>query len=136
MAGATSGKSGEYVSQSGVKVEPFGAEQAIRGTFFGASRPKALFGDDLITDTEAKSPTERENRWNWVERAIDYLGPPDGSVKFMAVGTILNTDDVISRAKITIGHRVPPLQSHREDAEPDGSVGAMRRDYAQPGSAF
>ena len=99
-------KVGEYVSQSGVKVEPFGAEQAIRGTFFGASRPKALFGDDLITDTEAKSPTERENRWNWVERAIDYLGPPDGSVKFMAVGTILNTDDVISRAKITIGHRV------------------------------
>jgi hypothetical protein len=99
-------KVGEFVSRVGVKCEPFGAEQAIRGTFFGSSRPKVLLGDDLITDKEAKSPTERENRWNWLEMAINYLGPPDGSVKFMAVGTILNTDDPISRAKSTIGHRV------------------------------
>ena len=99
-------KVGEYVSQTGVKVEPFGAEQAIRGTFFGASRPKVLLGDDLITDKEAKSPTERENRWNWLEKAIDYLGPPDGSVKFLGVGTILNSDDIISRAKNTLGYRV------------------------------
>lgn len=99
-------KVGEYVSNTGVKVEPFGAEQAIRGTFFGASRPKILLGDDLITDKEAKSPTERENRWNWLEKAIDYLGPPDGSVKFMGVGTVLNSDDIISRAKLTLGYRV------------------------------
>jgi len=99
-------KVGEFVTVNGVKVEPYGAEQAIRGTFFGASRPKVLLGDDLITDKEAKSPTERENRWNWLEKAIDYLGPPDGTVKFLAVGTILNTDDPISRAKATIGHQV------------------------------
>lgn len=99
-------KVGEFVTRTGVKVEPFGAEQAIRGTFFGASRPKLLLGDDLITDKEAKSPTERENRWNWLEKAIDYLGPPDGSVKYCGVGTVLNKDDPISRAKRTIGHVV------------------------------
>lgn len=99
-------KVGEYVTNSGIKVEPFGADQAIRGTFFGASRPKLLLGDDLITDKEAKSATERENRWTWLEKAIDYLGPPDGSVKFCGVGTILNKDDPISRAKRTIGHVV------------------------------
>jgi predicted phage terminase large subunit-like protein len=60
----------------------------------------------LITDAEAKSPTERENRWAWLEKAIDYLGPPDGSVKYIGVGTILNKDDPISRAKRTIGHIV------------------------------
>lgn len=97
---------GEFVSKNGVKVEPFGAEQAIRGTFHGASRPKVLFGDDLITDAEAKSPTERENRWTWLEKAIDYLGPPDGSVKYVGVGTVLNKDDPISRAKKSIGHIV------------------------------
>ncbi len=99
-------KVGEIVTKTGVKVEPFGAEQAIRGTFHGASRPKWLFGDDLITDAEAKSATERENRWNWLEKAIDYLGPPDGSVKFLGVGTELARGDPISRAETTIGHKV------------------------------
>lgn len=99
-------KIGEFVTKTNVKIESFGAEQAIRGTFHGASRPKILFGDDLITDSEAKSPTERENRWNWLEKCIDYLGPPDGSVKFLGVGTVLNKDDPISRAKNTIGHLV------------------------------
>ncbi|MDQ2822447.1 MAG: hypothetical protein M3Y65_19065 [Pseudomonadota bacterium] len=97
---------GECITSTGVKVESFGAEQAIRGTFHGASRPKLLLGDDLITDAEAKSPTERENRWTWLTKAIDYLGPPDGSVKFCGVGTILDKDDPISRAKRTIGHVV------------------------------
>lgn len=99
-------KVGEIVTRTGVKIEPFGAEQAIRGTFHGASRPKVLFGDDLITDSEAKSPTERQNRWTWLEKAIDYLGPPDGSVKYVGVGTVLDKDDPISRAKKTIGHVV------------------------------
>lgn len=99
-------KIGEFVTRSGVKIESFGAEQAIRGTFHGASRPKLLLGDDLITDAEAKSPTERDNRWNWLSKAIEYLGPPDGSVKYIGVGTVLDKDDPISRAKCTIGHIV------------------------------
>lgn len=99
-------KIGEIVTRTGVKIEPFGAEQAIRGTFHGASRPKLLLGDDLITDAEVKSPKERQNRWDWITKAIDYLGPPDGSVKYLGVGTILGKDDPISRAKVTIGHIV------------------------------
>jgi hypothetical protein len=104
-------KVGEFITKTGVKVEPFGAEQAIRGTFHGAARPKLLLGDDLITDAEAKSPTERENRWTWLTKATDYLGPPDGTVIFMGVGTILNKDDPISRAKKTIGHLVHPFKA-------------------------
>lgn len=99
-------KIGEFSTKTGVKVESFGAEQAIRGTFHGASRPKLLLGDDLITDKEAKSPTERDNRWDWLEKAVDYLGPPDGSVKYLGVGTVLHKEDPISRAKATIGHLV------------------------------
>lgn len=99
-------KIGDFTTRSGVKMEAFGAEQAIRGTFHGASRPKLLLGDDLITDKEAKSPTECNNRWDWLEKAVDFLGPPDGSVKFVGVGTVLNKNDPISRAKGAIGHLV------------------------------
>lgn len=99
-------KVGQFVTRSGMMVESFGAEQAIRGTFHGSARPKLLLGDDLITDKEAKSPTERDTRWDWLEKAVDYLGPPDGSVKYLGVGTILNKDDPISRAKSAIGHLV------------------------------
>lgn len=99
-------KVGEIVTRNNVKIEPFGAEQAIRGTFHGASRPSVLLPDDLITDAEAKSKTERDNRWNWVGKAIKYLGPPDGSVKFIGAGTVLNQDDPISRARKAIGHVV------------------------------
>lgn len=104
-------KVGEIVTKNGVKIEPFGAEQAVRGTFHGASRPKVLFGDDLITDAEAKSATERDNRWTWLEKATEYLGPPDGSVKFIGVGTVLNKDDPISRANKTVGHTVHPFKA-------------------------
>jgi hypothetical protein len=97
---------GEIVTKNGVKVEAFGAEQAVRGTFHGASRPAWLFADDIITDAEAKSPTERNNRWTWITKAIDFIGPPDGSVKFIAVGTVLNKDDPISRAKSNPAHLV------------------------------
>lgn len=125
-------KIGELVTKTNVKIEPFGAEQAIRGTFHGSSRPKVLMGDDLITDKEAKSPTERNNRWDWLEKAIDYLGPPDGSVKFLGVGTILNKDDLISRAKNTIGHVVhhfKAIEQFPNNMEPwDQCEATMRND--------
>ncbi len=107
VCGATkTWKIGEIITKTGLKIESFGAEQAVRGTFHGSSRPKLLMADDLITDAEAKSPTEREKRWDWLEKGIDYLGPPDGSVKFLAVGTEMAKGDPISRAENTIGHIV------------------------------
>lgn len=99
-------KVGEIVTATGVKIEPFGADQAVRGTFHGASRPKVGLGDDLIKDSEAKSKTESEARWDWLQKAADYLGPPDGSFKLINVGTILSKHDPLSRAQQTIGHIV------------------------------
>lgn len=97
---------GNMDTVNGVKFEAFGADQAMRGTFHGASRPKVLLGDDLITDKESKSPTIRNKRWDWFNKTVKYLGPPDGSVKVATVATVLDKDDPVSRAKNTIGHLV------------------------------
>lgn len=99
-------KIGEIVTATGVRIESLGAEQAVRGTFHGSSRPSWLFGDDLITDAEAKSQAERNKRWEWFERALEYLGPPDGSVKILVAATQLHRDDPVSRAEKTLGHQV------------------------------
>jgi len=99
-------KIGEFTTAQGVRFESRGADQAVRGAFHGASRPKLLLSDDIITDSEAKSPTERESRWRFLEASVQYLGPPDGSVKFLGVNTVLNNDDPISRAENAPGHIV------------------------------
>jgi len=99
-------KIGEFTTSNGVTMESRGINQAVRGTFSGANRPQLLLSDDIITDSEAKSATERDSRWDTLEAGIDYLGPPDGSVKFMAVNTVLHHDDPISRARNSPGHTV------------------------------
>ncbi|MEC8325872.1 MAG: hypothetical protein VX100_07230 [Pseudomonadota bacterium] len=99
-------KIGEFVTLQGVRFESRGADQSVRGAFHGASRPKLLLADDIITDKEAKSPTERDSRWRFLEAAVQYLGPPDGTVKFLGVNTVLNNDDPISRAETAPGHIV------------------------------
>jgi hypothetical protein len=126
---------GEIVTRTGVKVEPYGAEMAIRGTFHGASRPKLILPDDLITDSEAKSAAEREARWTWVTRALEYLGPPDGSLKSIGVGTVLNPDDPISRAKRTPGHLVHhfrALEALPERLDLWGQCEELMRDADRP----
>lgn len=99
-------KIGEFVTAQGVRFESRGAEQSVRGAFHGASRPKLLMADDIITDKEARSATERDGRWAFLEAAVQYLGPPDGTVKFLGVNTVLNSDDPISRAEHAPGHLV------------------------------
>jgi len=99
-------KVGEIMTNSGTKIEPFGADQAVRGTFAGSSRPGVMFGDDLITDKDARSAAECARRWDWLEAGVDNLGPPDGSAKFFGVGTILSTTDPISMAKQSPRHVV------------------------------
>jgi hypothetical protein len=99
-------KIGEIVTLNGVRMEGYGADQAIRGQFNNSERPKWAIGDDLVSEKDAKSPTIRQKRWDWIEQAVEYLGPPDGSMHFMGLGTSINKDDPITRATREPGHLV------------------------------
>ncbi|MBS3796705.1 hypothetical protein [Pseudoalteromonas sp. BDTF-M6] len=110
-------KIGEFITAQGVRFESRGADQSVRGTFHGASRPKLLLSDDIITDSEAKSATMRDARWRFLEAAVQYLGPPDGTVKFLGVNTVLNNDDPISRAEQAPGHMVHRFKAIKQMPE-------------------
>ncbi len=76
-------------------VECFGAGKRIRGRRFGAWRPDFCFLDDFENDENVKSAEWRQKRIDWLLKVVSNLGPPDGSMRQMYVGTVLHSDSVL-----------------------------------------
>ena len=91
-------REGEFVSRNNVKVQGLGAAKKIRGRRHGPYRPDLLFLDDIENDEQVQSPDQRKKLWNWIMRAALKLGPPDGSMDVIWVGTVLHFDAVIVKA--------------------------------------
>lgn len=91
-------REGEIVTRNNIRVEGLGAGKKIRGRRHGPHRPDLLFLDDIENDEAVRSPDQREKLWNWVYRAALKVGPPDGSMDVIWVGTVLHFDAVIVRA--------------------------------------
>lgn len=90
---------GAITTRNHVRIEPKGADQHVRGSFFGASRPQAALGDDWLKDIEAKSPTVTRKRWEYFNQSVDHLGPPDIGIKSINAATNISTHDMVSRAR-------------------------------------
>lgn len=91
-------REGEFVTRNNIKVQGLGAGKKIRGRRHGPYRPDLLFLDDIENDENVQSPEQRKKLWNWVYRAALKVGPPDGSIDVIWVGTVLHFDAVIVRA--------------------------------------
>lgn len=91
---------GEVVTRNGAKIQAFGSGKRLRGVRHGAQRPDLVCCDDLENDENVKSPEQRNKLEDWIDKAVEPLGPPDGSMDLIYVGTILHYDAVLSR-KIT-----------------------------------
>jgi len=78
-------------------IEAVGASKRIRGRRFGAYRPDHVFIDDFENDENVKSKEWRDKREDLLRKSIANLGPPDGSMITLYVGTILHIDSVLSR---------------------------------------
>ena len=91
-------REGEIVTRNNIRVEGLGAGKKNRGRRHGAYRPDLLFLDDIENDEAVRSPEQRQKLWNWIHRAALKVGPPDGSMDVVWVGTVLHFDAVIVRA--------------------------------------
>jgi len=89
--------SAKIISANDVMIEVFGAGKRIRGRRFGAFRPDLVLIDDLENDVLVKSKEQRDSRERWLRRVVGNLGPPDGSMVQMYVGTLLHVDSVLAR---------------------------------------
>lgn len=91
-------REGEIVTQQNIRVEGLGALQKLRGRRHGPFRPDLMFFDDIENDEAVRSPEQRQKLENWVNRAALKVGPPDGSMHVIWVGTVLHFDAVLVRA--------------------------------------
>lgn len=91
-------REGEIVTRQNIRVEGLGALQKLRGRRHGPYRPDLMFFDDIENDEAVRSPEQRQKLQNWINRAALKVGPPDGSMHVIWVGTVLHFDAVLVRA--------------------------------------
>ena len=87
----------KIITPSNVMVEALGANKRIRGRRFGAYRPDHCFIDDFENDDNINSKEWRDKREQLLRKSIANLGPPDGSLVQVYVGTLLHVDSVLAR---------------------------------------
>lgn len=110
-------REGEIVTRTDVMLLAAGARQKLRGRRFGPFRPDLVLLDDLENDENVTSPEYRQKLENWILKVVCELGPPDGSMDLVMVGTILHHDAVLVRLS-----RKPGFQATKFKAllqEPD-----------------
>lgn len=88
---------GTIVTANGAKVQCAGAKKRIRGARHGSQRPDLAVLDDLENDENVRTPEQRDKLEGWIDRAVEPLGPPDGSMDIIYVGTVLHLDSVLAR---------------------------------------
>lgn len=90
-------KEGVIVTRGNAKVQAFGAGKRMRGLRHGPHRPDLIVCDDLENDENVRSPEQRDKLERWLKRTVLNLGPPDGSMDLLYIGTVLHYDSVLSR---------------------------------------
>lgn len=90
-------QAGVILTTQNIKLQAFGAAKKIRGVRHGPHRPDLVLIDDLENDENVLSKPQRDKREAWLKKAVMPLGPPDGSMDIVYVGTILHYDSVLNR---------------------------------------
>jgi len=90
----------ENINGHRVGIKLAGAQQSIRGTRFtnanGSHRPELAIIDDILSDTDAKSPTVIANVENTLHKAVNKALKP-GKNKTIYIGTIFSKSDPLAK---------------------------------------
>ncbi|MBN2752603.1 MAG: phage terminase large subunit [Rhodospirillaceae bacterium] len=95
----------EVVLKIGAKVKIGGSSKALRGFRHGAQRPDLVVCDDLENDENVRKPEQRAKLESWIDKTVEPLGPPDGSMDLIWVNTFLHHDAVAVRKSRNPGWR-------------------------------
>ncbi|KAK3606844.1 hypothetical protein CHS0354_018438 [Potamilus streckersoni] len=87
----------QIITRNGCKIKASSVGKRIRGMKHGAFRPDLVILDDIENDTNVLSKEQRDRLEAWVDSTVLNLGPPDGSMTLLWVGTVLHPDAVIRR---------------------------------------
>lgn len=104
-------REGEIITANNIRLEGLGALQKIRGRRHGPYRPDLVFLDDIENDENVRSADQRRKLESWIDRAVLKVGPPDGSMDVIYVGTVLHFDAVIVRKAKSPVWRVTEFQA-------------------------
>lgn len=90
-------KQGVMLTRTNAKVQAFGSGKRLRGVKHGHRRPDLGVGDDLENDENVRSREQRKKLKNWLVKAVLKLGPPDDSMDFILVGSIIRHESVLAQ---------------------------------------
>ena len=90
-------REGVVVLASDVKLQALGSGKRLRGLRHGPHRPDLVVLDDIENDDNVRSPAQRDKLEGWVRRAVLPLGPAEGGLRVVFVGTLLHYDSVLAR---------------------------------------
>lgn len=110
-------REGEIVTRTDVMLLAAGARQKLRGRRFGPFRPDLVLLDDLENDENVTSPEYRQKLENWILKVVCELGPPDGSMDIVMVGTILHHDAVLVRLSRKPGFQATKFKALLRDPD-------------------
>lgn len=90
-------KADTIITANNCMVKVAGSGQKLRGIRFGSHRPDLTILDDLENDDNVRNPEQRKKTESWIHKTVLNLGPPDGTMDTIYIGTILLFDSVLDR---------------------------------------
>lgn len=77
-----------------VRIEALGCGMKVRGRKYKNFRPSLVMADDPDNDADILSATERQKKWDWVNKALLQVGETNDT-SYVFIGTMLHRECIV-----------------------------------------